>query len=80
MKQIIQDLKNGNTLLEDVPAPLLRKGHVLIKTRVSLVSLGTEKMLVEFGKGNLLAKARQQPDKVKQVFEKIQTEIGRAHV
>jgi len=74
MKQIIQDLKNGNTLLEDVPAPLLRKGHVLIKTRVSLVSLGTEKMLVEFGKGNLLAKARQQPDKVKQVLEKIQTD------
>ena len=74
MKQIIQDLKNGNTLLEDVPAPLLRKGHVLIKTHVSLVSLGTEKMLVEFGKGNLLAKARQQPDKVKQVFEKIQTD------
>ena len=74
MKQIIQDLKNGNTLLEDVPAPLLRKGHVLIKTRVSLVSLGTEKMLVEFGKGNLLAKARQQPDKVKQVLEKIHTD------
>ena len=74
MKQIIQDLKNGNTLLEDVPAPLLRKGHILIKTRVSLVSLGTEKMLVEFGKGNLLAKARQQPDKVKQVLEKIQTD------
>lgn len=74
MKQIIQDLKNGNTLLEDVPAPLLRKGHVLIKTQVSLVSLGTEKMLVEFGKGNLLSKAKQQPDKVKQVLEKIKTD------
>ena len=74
MKQIIQDLKNGNTLLEDVPAPLLRKGHVLIKTQVSLVSLGTEKMLVEFGKGNLLSKAKQQPDKVKQVLEKIKSD------
>ena len=74
MKQIIQDLKKGNTILEDVPAPLVRKGHVLIKTKRSLVSLGTEKMLVEFGKGNLISKARQQPEKVKQVLDKIKTE------
>ncbi|MFN3665317.1 MAG: bi-domain-containing oxidoreductase [Sediminibacterium sp.] len=74
MKQIIQDLKKGNTLLEEIPAPLIRKGHVLIKTHASLVSLGTEKMLVEFGKGNLISKARQQPDKVKQVLDKIKTE------
>ncbi len=74
MKQIIQDLKNGNTILEEVPAPLVRKGAVLIKTHCSLVSLGTEKMLVEFGKGSLIAKARQQPDKVKQVLDKIKTE------
>ncbi|CAM3853803.1 bi-domain-containing oxidoreductase [Aquirufa aurantiipilula] len=74
MLQIIQDLKKGDTLLEEVPAPLVRKGAVLIKTRRSLVSLGTEKMLVEFGKGNLISKARQQPDKVKQVLDKIKTE------
>ncbi|MCZ2475126.1 Gfo/Idh/MocA family oxidoreductase [Aquirufa ecclesiirivi] len=74
MLQIIQDLKKGNTLLEEVPAPMVRKGTVLIKTRRSLVSLGTEKMLVEFGKGNLISKARQQPDKVKQVLDKIKTE------
>ncbi len=74
MLQIIQDLKKGDTLLEEVPAPLVRKGTVLIKTRRSLVSLGTEKMLVEFGKGNLISKARQQPDKVKQVLDKIKTE------
>lgn len=74
MKQIIQDLKKGDTLLEEVPAPMVRKGAVLIKTRRSLVSLGTEKMLVEFGKGNLISKARQQPDKVKQVLDKIKTE------
>lgn len=74
MKQIIQDLKKGNTILEVIPAPLVRKGHLLIKTHRSLVSLGTEKMLVEFGKANLLSKARQQPEKVKQVLDKIKTE------
>ncbi len=74
MLQIIQDLKKGNTILEEVPAPLVRKGHVLIKTHRSLVSLGTEKMLVEFGKGNIISKARQQPEKVKQVLDKIKTE------
>lgn len=74
MKQIIQDLKKGNTLLEEVPTPLVRKGQVLIQTHRSLVSLGTEKMLVDFGKGNLISKARQQPEKVKQVLDKIKTE------
>jgi predicted dehydrogenase/threonine dehydrogenase-like Zn-dependent dehydrogenase len=74
MKQIIQDIKNGSTILEEIPVPLIKKGHVLIRTHRSLVSLGTEKMLVEFGKSNLLAKARQQPEKVKQVLDKIKTE------
>lgn len=74
MKQIIQDLKRGDTVLEEIPMPMVRRGTVLIKTHRSLVSLGTEKMLVEFGKGNLIAKARQQPDKVKQVLDKIKTE------
>lgn len=74
MLQIIQDLKKGDTILENVPAPLVRKGYVLIKTHRSLVSLGTERMLVEFGKSNLISKARQQPEKVKQVLDKIKTE------
>ena len=74
MKQIIQDLKNGSTILEEVPAPQVSRGNVLIQTTRSLVSLGTERMLVEFGKSNLISKARQQPDKVKQVLDKIKTE------
>ncbi|MEY3421028.1 MAG: hypothetical protein RIR48_1317 [Bacteroidota bacterium] len=74
MKQIIQDLRKGHTLLEDIPVPMVKKGTVLIKTHRSLVSLGTEKMLVEFGKSNIIEKARQQPDKVKQVLDKIKTE------
>jgi len=74
MKQIIQDLKNGNTILEDVPAPDVKSGQVLIHTTRSLVSLGTERMLVEFGKASLLKKAQQQPERVKQVFDKIKTD------
>ncbi len=74
MKQIIQDLKKGNTILEEVPAPKVKKGCVLIQTTRSLVSLGTERMLVEFGKANLISKARQQPDKVKMVLDKIRAD------
>lgn len=74
MLQIIQNLKTGATILEDVPTPMVQPGHVLIRTKASLVSLGTEKMLVEFGKSSLIAKARQQPDRVKQVLDKIKTE------
>lgn len=74
LKQIIQSFKTGETILEDVPAPRVRHGHVLIKTTNSLVSLGTERMLVEFGKASLLQKAMQQPDRVKQVLDKVKTE------
>lgn len=74
MKQIIQSFKTGETILEEVPAPQVRRGSILIQTTRSLVSLGTERMLVEFGKSNLIQKARQQPDKVKQVLDKIKTE------
>ena len=74
MKQIIQDLSSGDTILEDVPAPLVKNGQVLIQTTRSLVSLGTERMLVEFGKSNLFQKAKQQPDKVNEVLNKIKTD------
>jgi predicted dehydrogenase len=74
MKQIIQSFKTGDTILEDVAAPEVSKGQLLIQTTRSLVSLGTEKMLVEFGKANLIQKARQQPDKVKMVLDKIKSD------
>ena len=74
MKQIIQDLRKGYTILEDVPAPKVSSGQVLIETTRSLVSLGTERMLVEFGKANFLQKAKQQPDKVKEVLNKVKTD------
>jgi predicted dehydrogenase/threonine dehydrogenase-like Zn-dependent dehydrogenase len=74
MKQIIQDLSSGDTILEEVPAPLVKPGHVLIQTTRSLVSIGTERMLVEFGQSNLFRKVKQQPDKVKEVLNKIKTD------
>ena len=74
MKQIIQSFKTGKTILEEVPAPKVAKGQVLIKTTRTLVSMGTERMLVEFGKASLIQKARQQPDKVKMVLDKIKTD------
>src|SRR5690554_6461196 len=74
MKQIIQSFKTGERILEEVPAPQVVRGKVLIQSSRSLVSLGTERMLVEFGKSNLISKARQQPDKVKQVLDKIKTD------
>jgi len=74
MLQILQSLSTGETLLAEVPCPAVRAGCLLIANRASVVSLGTERMLVEFGKGNLLAKARQQPEKVRQVIEKLRTD------
>ena len=74
MKQILQDLKTGETLVEEVPCPHVSGGAVLIDTKVTLVSAGTERMLIDFGKGNLIQKAQQQPDKVKQALEKVKTD------
>lgn len=73
MKQVLQNLANGNTLLVDVPCPQNVGGSLLIASKRSLVSAGTERMLVDFGKANLLQKARQQPDKVMQVLDKVRT-------
>ena len=74
MRQILQSLANGQTELVDVPCPAVGPGQILIQTRVSLVSAGTERMLVEFGKASLLEKARKQPDKVWQVLDKVKTD------
>jgi predicted dehydrogenase/threonine dehydrogenase-like Zn-dependent dehydrogenase len=74
VNQILQSLRDGTTKVVDVPSPGSRAGHVLIRTSRTLVSTGTERMLVEFGKANWLEKARQQPDKVKAVVEKIRTD------
>ena len=74
MKQILQNLKDGRTELAEVPCPRVGRGALLIRTTHSLISAGTERMLVDFGKANPLEKARQQPDKVRQVLEKVKTD------
>jgi predicted dehydrogenase/threonine dehydrogenase-like Zn-dependent dehydrogenase len=74
VKQLLQSLRNGNTEVAAVPAPALRKGRLLIASSRTLVSSGTERMLVEFGKANLLGKVRRQPDKVRMVLDKIRTD------
>lgn len=74
MKQILQNLKNGNTEITEVPSPSVSRGRLLIQTRNTLISAGTEKMLVEFGQAGLIGKAKAQPEKVKQVIDKIKTD------
>lgn len=74
MKQILQNLKNGITELSDIPCPTVGVGQLLIRSQCSLISAGTERMLIDFGKANLIEKARQQPDKVRMVLEKVKTD------
>jgi predicted dehydrogenase/threonine dehydrogenase-like Zn-dependent dehydrogenase len=74
MKQILQSLKTGTTEVAEVPCPAVRPGQLLIRTTRTLVSVGTERMLVEFGKAGWIEKARQQPDKVRMVLDKVKTD------
>jgi predicted dehydrogenase/threonine dehydrogenase-like Zn-dependent dehydrogenase len=74
VRQILQNLKTGATEVVDVPCPAAGPGQVLIRTSRTLISAGTERMLVDFGKAGLIDKARQQPDKVRMVLDKIRTD------
>ena len=74
MKQILQSLKTGSIEVADVPIPRTSRGCLLIQTSQTLISAGTERMLVEFGKAGWIDKARQQPDKVRMVLDKIKTD------
>ena len=74
MKQIVQNMKSGETQVVDVPVPIIQPGFLLIRTSASLVSAGTERMLVSFAEKNLLGKAQSRPDLMKQVLEKANRE------
>ena len=74
MKQILQFLKTGITEVADIPVPQVSPGSLLIKTSKTLVSAGTERMLVEFSKSGLVERAIKQPDKVKIVLDKIRAD------
>jgi predicted dehydrogenase/threonine dehydrogenase-like Zn-dependent dehydrogenase len=72
MKQVLQSVKNGQMTLTEVPAPQVGKGEVLVATKASLISAGTEKMLIDFAKKSLLSKAQERPDLVQKVVDKMQ--------
>ena len=74
MRQILQSLSSGSVLLQDMPCPSPASFQLVIRGAVSLISSGTERMLVDFGKAGYLEKARQQPEKVKQVLDKMKTD------
>jgi predicted dehydrogenase/threonine dehydrogenase-like Zn-dependent dehydrogenase len=74
MRQVLQSLRNGQTVLAEVPAPQAGPRELLVQTTRSLVSSGTERMLVEFGRAGWLDKARQQPERVRQVLDKVRAD------
>ena len=74
MKQVLQDMNSGQTYLEDAPAPELLGDSIKIATDMTLISAGTEKMLVGFGKASYIDKARQQPERVQMVLDKVATD------
>ena len=74
MKQVVQSLRTGAVDVLDVPLPQVGRQSVRVRTTVSLISAGTERMIIEFGRGSWLKKARQQPDKVRMVRDKMKTD------
>ena len=74
MKQVLQNISNGETQLVEIPCPQIKAGQLLIATKKSLVSVGTERMLIDFGKSSWIDKARSQPDKVQMVLDKVKTD------
>lgn len=74
MKQLLQNIHNGETEVVEVPIPQVQAGMALVHTRASLVSAGTERMLVEFAGKSLLGKALSRPDLVRQLMDKSRRE------
>jgi predicted dehydrogenase/threonine dehydrogenase-like Zn-dependent dehydrogenase len=74
LKQLLQNLKTGEGSVADVPAPIVQRGRVLVRTAASLVSAGTERAFIELGRKNLVGKATERPDLVRKVVEKVRSE------
>src|SRR5436305_3448785 len=74
MKQLLQNLKTGAGVVADVPAPVAQRGRVIVRAAASLVSAGTERAFVELGRKGLVGKAKQRPDLVRKVVEKVRSE------
>ncbi|MFB3135851.1 MAG: theronine dehydrogenase, partial [Rhodospirillales bacterium] len=78
MKQVIQSPRTGKLVVREVPAPKVTAGRVLVRTRASLISAGTERMSVEFARKSLAGKAKARPDLVRQVLAKARRDGLRA--
>ena len=74
MKQLLHSFKTGQISFMDIPLPNYNDHQLRIQTQCSLISAGTERMLINFGRASYFQKARQQPEKVRQVIDKIQTD------
>lgn len=74
MKQVLQNRRSGELSVAEVPVPANQRGRLLVRTAASLISAGTERMAVELGQKSLVGKARERPDLVKQVIQKVKTE------
>jgi predicted dehydrogenase/threonine dehydrogenase-like Zn-dependent dehydrogenase len=71
MKQVLQVLGTGEVNVHEVPAPVVRPGGVLVRNRASVISVGTDRTQIDFGRKSLLAKARERPEQVKQVLQSV---------
>ena len=71
MRQVVQNLKTGVVEVAELPAPALRPGHVLVQTRLSLVSAGTERATIAAGRASLIERARRQPEKVVEMLGRV---------
>ncbi len=78
MKQLIQNTRSGKLALHEVPPPKVRAGHIMVKTNASLISAGTERLVVEFAGKSLAGKAKARPDLVKKVLAKAKRDGIRA--
>jgi predicted dehydrogenase/threonine dehydrogenase-like Zn-dependent dehydrogenase len=72
MKQLVQNSRNGALSLDEVPAPLNRADGVLVATRNSLISAGTERASAQVARKNLLGKALERPDLVRRVLQQVE--------
>jgi predicted dehydrogenase/threonine dehydrogenase-like Zn-dependent dehydrogenase len=74
MYQIIQNIRNGKLSVKEIPDPVVKPGHVLIANACSVISAGTERAAIELAKKSLLGKAKDRPDQVRRVLEKLKNE------
>lgn len=74
MLQVLQSLRDGATTVAEVPTPVAGAQSLLVRTVATVISAGTERMLVDFGRSSWIDKARSQPDKVRQVLDKMRTD------